>query len=319
MEITLHLGAHRCASTSFQWYMRKNAVRLAASGIGFWGPQQTRMGLLEGVFPSPGPLSAAKQATRAKGRLALALAKVEDTGIQHLIISDENLIGAPRRNLRDMRLYPGIGERIARYCDALDGQTVRAAISVRAQDAWWASNIAFAVARGAQLPSRMQLAHIAASPRNWRDAITDLACALPEAQLIVMPHEIFASVPERRLAMMLNRADMPRAHAREWLNRSPDLPALRAALAERGSNSELLPQGEGPWQPFGREECAALREAYADDLYWLRAGADGLATLIEEHGQDQAGQTPPVIVQTRGQEYDQEGARGLAQAGRGGT
>ena len=317
MEITLHLGAHRCATTSFQWYMHKNGARLAALGIAYWGPQQMRMGLLAGVFPSPGPVPAAKQAARARGRIALALAKAEEAGIQHLIISDENMIGAPRRNLRDMRLYPGIGERMARYCDALGGRAMRAVLSVRAQDAWWASNIAFSVARGAKLPSRMQLAHIAASPRNWRDAITDLSCALPQAQLMVMPHEVFASVPERRLALMLNCADMPRAHAREWLNRSPSLPTLRAALMDRGSNPELLPQGDGLWQPFAREECAALREAYADDLYWLRAGADGLATLIEEYGQGQAGQTPPVIIQTRGREHDQEGARRLAQAGRG--
>ncbi len=317
MEITLHLGAHRCATTSFQCYMSKNGARLAAAGIGFWGPRQMRMGLLAGVFPSPGPVPALQQAARARGRIALAIAKAEEAGIQQLIISDENMIGAPRRNLQDMRLYPGIGERMARYCDALGGRAMRAVISVRAQDAWWASNIAFSVARGAQLPSRAQLAHIAASPRSWRDAIIDLSCAMPNAQLMVMPHEAFASVPERRLAAMLNSAAMPRAHAREWLNRAPDLPALRAALADRGSDPALLPQGSGPWQPFGREECAALREAYADDLYWLRAGADGLATLTEEHGQDQAGQTPPIIAQTRGREHDQEGARRMEQAGRG--
>jgi len=315
MEITLHLGAHRTASTSFQHYMRKNGARLAAFGIGFWGPQQTRKGLMEGIFPSPGTVPAEQQAERERCRIALAIAKAEEAGFTRLIISDENLIGTPRRNLRDMRLYPGIGERMARYGDALDGRVVRAVLSIRAQDAWWDSTIAFAVARGAQLPPAAELRHIASSPRSWQDVITDLSCALPQVELKVILHEAFASMPERRLAAMMRCADLPRAHAREWLNRSPDLSELRQALLDRGSDPALLPAGDGPWQPFGHEERAVLREAYADDLFWLRAGAGGLATLTEEHGPDQAGQTPLAGAQIRGRRYDQEGARRLAQAG----
>ncbi len=317
MEITLHLGAHRSASTSFQHYMRKNRARLLASGIGFWGPQQMRKGLLEGVFPRPGPMPAADQAARARGRIALAIAKAEEAVIKRLVISDENMIGTPRRNLRDMRLYPGIGERMARYGDALGDQVTCVALSIRAQDAWWASSIAFAVARGAQVPTRTELAHIACSPRSWRDVVTDLACALPQAEILVMPHEAFASVPEQRLSAMLGCTEVPRAHAREWLNRAPDLSALRRVLSDRGSDPALLPPGDGAWQPFGREECAAMREAYLDDLFWLRAGADGLATLTEKPGPDQVGQTPPALSQTGEQGHDRQGTRRLAQTGGG--
>jgi hypothetical protein len=317
MEITLHLGAHRSASTSFQYYMRKNRVRLAASGIGVWGPPQTRNGLMEGVLPRSGLMSAPQQAERARGRIALALSQAEKAGLTRLVVSDENMIGTPRGNLRDMRLYPGIGERMARYGEAFGGRITRIALSLRAQDTWWASSIAFAVVRGGRVPSQTQLAHIAAGPRSWRDVITDLACALPEAKLLVMPHEAFASLPERRLMALLGVEDTPRAHAREWLNRAPDLRALRQALSDRGGDPAMLPAGEGAWQPFSREERAALREAYADDLFWLRAGADGLAILTEEAGCDQVGQTPPIRPETRGRDHDQEGARRVAQAGRG--
>ncbi|HEY9039894.1 MAG TPA: hypothetical protein VIN05_13240 [Roseovarius sp.] len=317
MDITLHLGAHRSASTSFQYYMRENSARLAASGIGYWGPQELRTGLLQGVFPSPGPVPAEKQLRRARGRILLQIAKCEDAGIRQLVISDENMIGAPRGCLRDMRLYPAIGERMARHGAAFGSHVTRAVLSIRAQDAWWRSAIAFGVARGARVPTAAELAHIAAGMRSWRDVITDLACALPQAQLLILPHECFAALPERRLAAMLDRESVPQTHAREWLNRAPDLPALRAALIAREGDASALPPGDGLWQPFSGAERAAMREAYADDLFWLRSGADGLATLIEEPGPDQAGQTPQVEAQTRGQGHDEEGARRMAQAGRG--
>lgn len=115
---------------------------------------------------------------------------------------------------------------------------------------------------------------------------------------------------------MLGLEGGPQGHAREWLNRAPDLPELRAILRDGGAEVDALPEGDGYWQPFSGAERAALREACADDLFWLRAGADGLATLIEEPRQDQAVQTPRVRAQTRGREHDQEGAGRMAQAGR---
>ena len=70
MEIILHLGAHRTATTSFQHYMRANAAALAEQGLGVWGPDVTRDGILTGVIPLPGGESAARQMDRARGRIA---------------------------------------------------------------------------------------------------------------------------------------------------------------------------------------------------------------------------------------------------------
>lgn len=316
MEIILHLGAHRSASTSFQYYLRKNGARLAAAGIGVWGPPQTRNGLMEGVLPRPGLMSPPAQVQRAMGRLSLALSDAEAAGMAQLIVSDENMIGTPRSTLRDARLYPAIGERMARYGAAFGGRVSRVALSIRSQDAWWASCIAFAVSRGAQVPSRRKLARIAADPRRWRDVIHDLRCALPGVDILVMPHESFAARPEARLRGMTGIAEAPLGHAREWLNRAPNLHALRQVVGDRGGDASIFPAGDGPWQPFTSEERAALREAYLDDLFWLRSGADGLAFLTEETRAEQAGITPPLRADTRGRHDDQQGARRVAQAGR---
>ena len=124
---------------------------------------------------------------------------------------------------------------------------------------------------------------------------------------VVLPRQ---KAPEARLAAMIG-AETPRRAARAWLARSPDLAALRRAVALRGGDPSRLPGDEGRWQPFDPAQRAALRECYADDLFWLAAGADGLARLAEETGPDQAGTHPPSAQTTRGQDHDIE-ARYLA-------
>jgi len=302
MEIILHLGAHRTATTSFQHYMRANAAALAAQGLGVWGPDVTRDGILTGVIPLPGGETAARQMDRARGRIALRLAQAHKAGLRRIVVSDENMIGAARRNLRRGRLYDGAGERMARFGHAFDGRISRVAVSIRGQDAWWSSALAYGVARGHRLPEAGDLDRLVTVNRHWREVIGDLACALPGVDLVVLPHERHGSRPEERLRHMTGLAEVPRRAARVWLNRAPDLAALRRAVAARGGDADDLPEREGRWQPFDAHQKQALQEAYADDLFWLSAGADGLARLIEETGPNEAEAQPPGGRTTKGQD-----------------
>lgn len=305
MDIILHVGAHRTASTSLQHYLRRNSDTLLKRGIGLWEPRHTRDdGLLTGVIPVPGPRDPADQLRRARGRIALRLHKTEVAGAAVLLVSDENMLGASRRNLRDRALYAGAGLRMARFADAFDGRVGRVVLSIRGLDSYWSSVLAYSVARGHRVPLGPDTAALAANPRSWRDVITDLACAFSGAEIIVLTHEESAGRPEYRLAVMTGRpmVGMPRAHARDWLNRAPMLGDLRRAVAARGGDPLGLGDGadDARWQPFTPAQSAALREGYADDLFWLRAGADGLATLIEETGPAKAGRHPPAGQTTRG-------------------
>ncbi|MGX0975180.1 hypothetical protein ACSSVY_000878 [Roseovarius sp. MBR-51] len=300
MEIILHLGAHRTASTSFQHYMRANTAALAARGLGYWGPEVTRDGVLSGVIPIAGAMSATVQLDRARGRIALRLAEARAQGLNRVLVSDENMIGAARRNLRRGRLYPGIGDRMARFAHAFDGRITRVALSVRGQDSWWASALAYGVGRGHGVPEVDDLDRLVTVNRHWREVIGDLACALPGVDLVVLPHEAHAGRPEDRLRAMTGIEALPRKASRLWLNRAPHLAALRRAVAARGGDVTQLPEGEGRWQPFDRDQRLALQEAYADDLFWLGAGAEGLARLCEETGPDEAGRHLPSGQNARG-------------------
>jgi len=311
MDIILHLGAHRTASTVFQHYLCENRRELRKHQIGAWCPRHTRDGLLRGVIALPGSTATPSvQLRRARGRIALNLRQAEAKGLRHLIVSDENMIGAPRRNLRDSRLYGDIGQRMARYGAAFDGRITRVVLSIRSQDSFWSSVAAFSVGRGHKVLTTDDLDRLVTSNRHWRDVITDLACALPDARLLILPYETWGGVPEKKLTLMTGLATPPMNYAREWLNRAPSLAQLRQALRDRGLDPvKLLPEGEGRWTPFDPAQYMALREVYADDLFWLRAGADGLATLIEETGIDKTGKTPLSSQTTRGQPYGIEERR----------
>jgi hypothetical protein len=289
MDVILHIGAHRTASTSFQAYMRCNGTALAHDGIGFWGPLRTRGGVLSGVIPILSPVPPKRQLKQARGRILTQLAEAQERGFSQLIISDENIIGAPRQNLRAKSLYGGIGERLARFHHAFDGRITRVVLSIRSLDNLWSSTLAYAVKRGHSMPSDELLEKIASGPRTWREVITDVACAMPDVEIQVMPFETYAGQPEAKLRLMIGGArKVPLKHHRKWLNRAPDQSQIHEILADRGVSAVELAEanlaGEGRWQPFNGDQIARLRENYHDDLYWLRAGADGLATLTEETG-----------------------------------
>lgn len=308
MNIFLHIGAHRCATTSFQSYLRQNATRLTVQGTGFWGPLRTRGKLFAGVLPSAGDALRRNRQIRARGRVQIAISRAAESGLENLIVSDENVLGSVRANLRLCGLYDGVGERLARFNAAFDGKITQLALSVRALDTYWASGLGYSLTRGCNPPRPGVLTRITDSPRSWRDVITDVACAVPGARLIVLPHERFAGRPDAMFSAITGTA-APKDLMRQWRNATPLLPELRALLPKEQAGA--LPGGEGRWYPFDAEQAAILRERYADDILWLTGGADGLATLAHDPDTPTktAGPSPQDTYSTRGRPYDDEERR----------
>lgn len=303
MDIILSLGAHRSASTSYQHYISDNREGLSERGIGYWGPKRMRGGMLAGLFPVPFVANGRNLTRRAQGRIRMNLSRCEKNAVQTLVVSDENLIGTMRNCVRTKTLYPAVGDRIARVAEAFGGDIKRIVMSIRAQDLWWSSAIAYTVARGHAVPTSLAVEMMACSTRTWRDVITDLACAVPSADIVIAPFEQFAGQPQALLEATLN-APAPVDTAHHWRNRTPDLPHLRALLKEQGSDPDLVPQGTGRWNPFTPQQAAQLREHYADDQHWLHAGADGLARLATDPTRTQTGTSLHAGILTEGRNHD---------------
>lgn len=300
MEIILHGGAHRTGTTSFQKYLREGRRALRSDGTWVWGPRHLRGGMLEGVFSTKKTWPQAQTIDRVAAQISM----IQHAGAKRLLVSDENMIGAPFACLRAGALYPLAGQRISRMAQALGGRIKRIVLTIRAQDLWWSSIAAFAVARGASTPSASKLEAIACSRRTWRDVISDISQAIPDARFDVVAfddavgqHDWLLSVATARRAPIPNRI--------YWVNQSADLQKLRHVLKQRNTG-DVLPFGEGRWNPFTAAQSAALREAYADDIMWLRSGANGLATLTESPSRDKMGVDPAWIDMTRGSEDDDQ-------------
>lgn len=303
MKTILHIGAHRTASTSFQTYMRRHAEELREDGLGYWGPFRTRKGLFSGILPGKMPGLLKDTAERAKGRIALQRIKAEDMGIQTLLVSDENMLGTVRKSLISKKLFPDAGMRMARFSEAFDGQIDRVVISIRSQDLWWRSAGAFSVTRGMGLPTGEDRAQIAQGLRGWRDVVTEVACALPEGTDIqVLPFESYAG---RADAMLLAATGFqgPAPLATDWFNKAPSGKEISDLLSARGTRQDVPTDANGRWQAFDVEQEAALRELYEDDMFWLRAGADGLATLTEDPERTSQAQAMGWGATERGQVY----------------
>lgn len=280
MEIILHVGAHRCASTSFQCYMRANTAALLAQGCGFWGPHRLRGGLLHGLGRMPLDGTTRAEAARARHRVAANVRRAEGTGLRRLVISDENMLGNIRRNLRRRRLYQDAGERMARLGEGFERVT-RVHLCVRPQLDWWSSALAYAVMRGALLPGREDLEEISTSPRQWRDVVMDVACALPRAEIVVTPFGAVAGRAHVGFAAATGRRG-PDSGRAVWANRGPNAATLRHLIDTRGETPEIgVPRVATNWRPFNRSQAMRLQHAWIEDFAWLAAGADGFARLVE--------------------------------------
>mgnify|MGYP000008374621 CR=1 FL=1 len=303
MNVLLHIGAHRCATTSFQEYLRLNTDELNARKIGFWGPSRTRNGLFDGIVPGPRASTGRNPQRRAAGRVQMHLSWSMADGLDHLIVSDENMMGTLRSNLRMGGLYHAAGERMARFALAFDGQISDVMVNIRSLESYWASTLGDYVARGNPIPCADMLQRLAASQRSWRDVLTDVACAVPGARIWAMPFETYGGRPEVQLGAMLDQK-MPRSHARIRLNATPHLGDLRGQLPTSVAND--LPKGAGRWQPFDTAQIAALRETYTDDLMWLAAGGDGLVQLKQDPEKAGQGMNPARTDLTRGNPDDDQ-------------
>ncbi|APG47517.1 hypothetical protein [Phaeobacter porticola] len=306
MDIMLHIGAHRCATGYFQAFLAHHAAALGRDGWAIWGPDQTRDGLFHGVQPGPVSVTGRNLVARARGRLQLRLAAEQAGGSKQLLISDADLMGSPRNILSQRQLYGGVGVRMARFDAAFDGQVRDVMLNLRSPERFWTSLLTQSVAKGNPLPSADLLGQIAAQPRSWRDVITDVACAMPNARIWVMPYETYGDRPEVQLALLTGTRLARLSHA-DRLNRSDGLPTLRHRLAPNVARD--LPRGEGRWSPFSDIQSATLRERYADDLMWLHGGADGLAELMRDPDKHAVGSNPPPYDLTRGTSDDDQNRR----------
>lgn len=283
MDVILHVGAHLTGVTSLTYYLDRNRRAFRNRGLGIWSTTDTRTGLFDGLTLRSGLYGVERRRMRGAGRVRLRCAMLERDRVKELLVCDPAMLGGLCDNISTERLYPAAGEKMARMAHAFDGRVKRVFVNIRALEDYWSAALAHAVQNGFPVPLQSELDRLVTQPRSWRRVITDIAAAVPDAEILVAPFERIGEKPDDVVEFSVQgRFDAPTPLRVGLAPQVPPLEALRETLLDRYEDEEGLPEGTGRWQPFNEVQIETLRAIYAADLAWLRSGADGLAHLIKE-------------------------------------
>lgn len=285
MDVILHLGAQRSGSSTFQSFLRANRMKLAKRGLTSWLPKRTRGGMFNGLLRHPAMITQADtdRAGLSITNLRREVDRLERAGQNALLISEENLLGTMRNNVRDRRLYPLVTDRLRRIAPAFEGRKLKIGLCVRSYDAFWTSSLTYLLAHGADQPSQVLLDDLSTQSRQWADVVRDIAEAIPQADIIVWPFERSANVPASVLGHVWNGGCDDLGPGQKWVNKSWDIVQLNQMMTLRGDAplQQGLMSSSKRWLPFSEEQRQAMRAQYRHDIAWLSAGADGLARFVD--------------------------------------
>ena len=279
VKAVLHLGAHRCATTTFQTYLDVNREGLARNDIALWTPQNTRNGQFQDFFCQPG--EEGSELTQAQMRLRAQLDAMQES---RLLVSEENMIGAPCNNLDTRMLYPGFLPRLSRFKSAFAGHVTHIGLSIRSYDSYWASLLSFAVLRGYPMPDAQQVAALAEQPNSWRQLIAELRNLFPNVALKIQRFEDFANRPDRTLTNLIGPIEQELAFVAAKKNYSRDTVNLRRLLRNKGREDDAnrLPRTRQRWMPFSAQQQSDMQRRYAQDIEWLEQNADPYITYTKK-------------------------------------
>ncbi len=258
LDLRLHVGAHKTASTHLQTGLDDVRTELAKRGTAYFGPHHIRTeptglrGLLEGTLPSP---IARRQLWRACG------------GAGRLIASEENVLG-----LMDDNFCPGsppggfyacAAARVARVLDALQPRQTTIFMGLRDPADYYAACYRFHIQTKDFLPWSVYSARLPLREVSWLGPVRALA-ALPQvASLILWRWEDYPAVAPQILAAMLEEDAAAVSLPPQRINVGIDSDEVRRRYRCAGAAWDL---GPGPFTPFGAAAQARSARRYRREV-----------------------------------------------------
>ncbi|MFN6952159.1 MAG: hypothetical protein ACK4NE_06160 [Albidovulum sp.] len=279
MTISLHLGAHRTGTTALQRLLQRHVDRLATAGIGFLGPQTLRRADLTADRRAWTQARAAGQPV-ACAPLAAECARLTAAGCNHIVISEENLVGTMGVNLARAELYPNAQVRLADLATALPAAPARIFLTVRDFAGYWRSALAHALLAGGA--TAFDAERFSRSRGNaWTPLLRAIRSAFPDSRLLVARHTVHRDfIPA--LAAEIIGPDTLAGVSRPWTTVNAALPAdaieMLRAMPEGPERTRLAEavrrEGRAPIDPFSPAQRAVLEARFAREWAALVSGAE---------------------------------------------
>lgn len=280
MQIVIHLGAHKTASTYLQKCLAQSERRLTRAKVKFVGPKRLRPMLQEAVQRGTGP-----EADRKRDALAWLIDGTEETGCNRLILSDEQFLGSLRDTICGGDFYQDAQDHLDPLMRALAGRPATVLLAARDYGTFFASAYGQVVRGWRFVPFDDRLRRsLLDYRRGWSDLTADITALMPMgSRLFLWRYEDFAGVEDAcfdllagdigsRVRRLIARPlPGPSQAAIDFLAASaahstmPDQDTVHAALDQAAKT-----MGYPPFNPWSVEERAYLTDRYRHDLIWTQ-------------------------------------------------
>ena len=273
MALTIHLGAHKTASTHLQYSLRLAQPALMRGGVFYADPTQLR---------HPGlPLTDALATDEARyldvvtARLAQARAVYPE-----LLLSEENILGGTRSGRicgPNGFVYPMAVARVRRTIELAGGGPATLFLSVRDPAHFYVSAFALQMTYGAEVEFETYLADRDPTRIGWVGLVRRLASIAGVARVVVWRYEDYAALRPRLLARLLPPGtaglvpDPPPANESvtqagyEWFVKRAlgDSDTDLRVLVRRARNRFPRAEGHAPMRPLDDAAYARSAQRYA--------------------------------------------------------
>ncbi|SFA89940.1 hypothetical protein SAMN05421688_1586 [Poseidonocella pacifica] len=282
VPVSLHVGAHKTASTHLQKTLAAHRDTLRDSGMEFLGPQTLRgAASLSDLFGLGGRAPFAGRPPQDQLRWLVG------RGGRRLIISEENLLGDANKALSDGGLYPEAEARVRRLIEAIAPSPVRLFLAMRDPADWLASVYRHALFNGYRGTFEAFCGKRQPEAMRWSDLVARLSGIAGVESLCLWTYEDYPAVAVPAFRRMTSwrlgprivplpqriNAGLSAAAVAELLRQGPCADPIGAARAAMSSNPSA-PDFD-PWDTDARARSLA---AYETDLALL-AENDGCDLL----------------------------------------
>lgn len=279
ISISLHLGAHKTASTHLQKSLQRAPGKLAAEGIRFRGPKYLR-----------DPDHKLAKATQTGGADLSdifgpdPLTTVAD-GAERLVLSDENLLGQAFNDAQPGVLYPRARGRIERLLDALSPSPVTLFVGIRNPGPWLASLYSQKIKGGHYMRFDQFCAGFRPTDLRWSGLIRRLLAINPHQGIVVWRHEDYVRIEDKLLARILGKpAPKGVKFVPQRVNKSISAAAIEDLLVQH-DEGRVMPEDWGKaaqqkfplsenfpaFDPWSEVEKEASQFAYLEDIETIKS------------------------------------------------